>query len=95
MPYYDVRIVLPKEEWHLMAYEAELHTVIEGVTVTVSKVGGGTLGRLYDGDWYVAASQGETVHLEPCTYRTPGLRTHLEVAQEVHEWLYELEQEEC
>ena len=59
----------------------------DGNLYHVSKVGGGTLGREYDGAWYYTITTGngrELVHGD--NLETPAPRTHLQVAR----WLVTL-----
>jgi hypothetical protein len=53
----------------------EYHTTIDGVTVSISKIGGGTLGERYEGDWsYQLVQRGHDL-------RTGSPTNHAEAAQ--------------
>jgi hypothetical protein len=66
---------------------AEYVGTINGLSVTVDKVGGGTLGRAYEGNWTVSISKGERVFFNAANVRTGTARTHHEVASLAVEFL--------
>jgi orotate phosphoribosyltransferase len=57
---------------------AEYTTVRGSRVIRVSKVGGGTLGRKYEGDWEITVSDSGTVVLDDVI--TTGLRSFHEIA---------------
>lgn len=62
----------------------EYTETINGVWITVDKIGGGTLGRSYDGDWTVSAGftdfEGERIY-DAETLRTGTAKSHKQVAK--------------
>lgn len=53
----------------------------EGLTVRVNKVGGGTLGKAYEGYWDVIVKLNDTTMFEAWDLRIGTPKTHVEVAQ--------------
>lgn len=66
--------------------EPEYTATIHGWNITVDKIGGGTLGRAYEGDWTVTVLSGPeyVVDNEILSTRTP--KTHAEVARLAYEF---------
>lgn len=64
-----------------MSYEEpEYTTTIDGLNIIVDKVGGGTLGRAYEGGWIVTVMNGP-VHVYDNEILHAGTpKTHAEVA---------------
>jgi hypothetical protein len=60
--------------------ENEYDTYIYGYRVEVDKVGGGTLGRKYDGNWIVSVESGGTFLYDNEILHTETPKTHEEVA---------------
>lgn len=60
--------------------EAEYTTTIQGLTISVSKDGGGTLGKSYDGTWTVTVCNGGVFMLANDEFDTGTPMTHEEVA---------------
>ena len=64
----------------------EYSTINDGLYIEVDKVGGGTVGRRYEGDWQVTAKDGDTVILyDVISTGTP--KSHAEVAQMAPEFI--------
>lgn len=61
--------------------DAEYMTVINGWRVRVSKDGGGTVGREYDGTWTVTVMNGPVFMLDNDEIRTGTPKTHAQVAE--------------
>lgn len=64
-----------------MENEHEYATTIYGWNVTVSKDGGGTLGRAYEGTWTVSVQNGPEYILDGDELRTGTPKTHAQVAR--------------
>lgn len=64
----------------------EYETMINYYAVFVDKVGGGTLGKAYEGDWEVTVSNGPTYLLDNAIIGTGTPKTHAQVARLGVEW---------
>lgn len=62
------------------------HVTEEGATVLVSKVGGGTIGRRYDGAWHYSYTRRDH-HDEGSDMWTGSPASHAEVAEMVAEFI--------
>lgn len=60
---------------------AEFRTRIYGLSITVDKVGGGTPGRAYGGDWTVTVKNGSEFIYDGATLTHELPHTHAEVAE--------------
>jgi hypothetical protein len=73
----------------------EFSTVIDGRIVVVEKVGGGTLGRRYDGRWnieiYDYTGEGELTRVYETDYNSYTDHTHRSVAREGHKAMMYIE----
>lgn len=61
--------------------EPEYTAAIGGLSITVDKVGGGTLGRAYEGNWTITVSNGPDYVYDSDTLHTGTPKTHAEVAR--------------
>ncbi len=68
--------------------EHEYAQKIDGFLVGVSKDGGGTIGKAYDGTWTVTVMNGPEFVLDNQTLHTGALKTHAEVAREAVEFAW-------
>lgn len=68
---------------------SEYSTTIGGLRITVDKVGGGTLGRSYPGDWTVTVMNGPEYVYDGETLRTGLPKTHKQVARMAFEFASE------
>ena len=59
----------------------EYFTRIDGFEISVDKVGGGTLGRSYVGEWEVTVQNGPVYELDNDMMVTGTPKTHSEVAR--------------
>lgn len=59
----------------------EYSTTTAGLRVQVNKVGGGTLGRAYEGEWLISVSDGQGYIFDSAQIDTPTAKTHPEVAE--------------
>lgn len=66
----------------LVPWEWEWSGVVDGATVLVSKVGGGTLGRRYAGAWHYAWTRGDRCEQGSDLFTGTGY-THEEAARVV------------
>jgi hypothetical protein len=64
----------------------EYTTVIDGLVIRVDKVGGGTLGRRYGGDWRVTVMNGDTFVIDNEIMSTGLSKTHVTVGYMAHEF---------
>lgn len=62
--------------------EYEYTKTIDGFTVHVNKVGGGTLGEAYEGDWEVVVMNGDVFVLDNNIIHTGTPKTHAGTARE-------------
>jgi len=60
--------------------EAEYTTEHNGYSIAVDKVGGGTVGKHYDGDWLVTVKGGDKVIYDNETFSSRQPLSHHEVA---------------
>jgi hypothetical protein len=60
---------------------SEYASTIHGLRVEVNKVGGGTLGRAYDGEWFVTVLNGPHYIFDNANLHTGTPKTHREVAE--------------
>lgn len=68
----------------------EYSTHVGDLYVEVNKVGGGTVGRRYEGDWVITVREGDTVVLnDVITTGTP--KVHAEVAEMAPEFIEDAE----
>jgi hypothetical protein len=59
----------------------EYTAVIEGLEIFVNKVGGGTLGKSYDGNWEVTVKNGDEFVYDRSLLWTGVSKTHQQAAQ--------------
>lgn len=64
-----------------MDSETEYSITFYGLDITVDKVGGGTLGRAYEGDWTVSVKNGPVYVYDNDTLTTGTPKTHAAVAR--------------
>lgn len=70
--------------------DAEYTTVINGFDVTVSKDGGGTVGKAYDGTWTVTVKNGAEFVFDSEEIRTGASpKTHAQVAEIAYDFASE------
>lgn len=67
-----------------MVVEYEVNYVLDGVTISIEKVGGGTIGKKYAGTWNYDYSGPDASETGTACTGTP--KTHAEVAFMVHEY---------
>lgn len=73
-----------------MAHEYE--TMIDFYAVYVDKVGGGTLGKSYEGDWQVTVNTGDVYVLDNSLIHTGTRKTHAQVARLAVDWAEDMEE---
>lgn len=59
----------------------EYTATIGGLSITVDKDGGGTLGRSYEGNWTITVQNGPVFVYDNDTLHTGTPKTHAEVAR--------------
>lgn len=59
------------------------------LTIQIAKVGGGSIGRRYDGRWEYAVLRSGVVLIDGDDFTTPTPKTHREAAVELLEFLDE------
>ncbi|MGN6128515.1 MAG: hypothetical protein ACTHON_18305 [Humibacter sp.] len=67
----------------------EYADTLYGLNITVDKVGGGTLGRAYTGDWTVTVMNGPVYEVDNETLSTGTPKMHAQVARLAYEFAVE------
>lgn len=68
---------------------SEYITTIQGLRIQVDKAGGGTVGKAYDGDWFVTVENGPVYVYDNEELATGTPKTHAEVAHIAFEFASE------
>lgn len=67
-------------------FEPEYTTEIDGLTVEISKVGGGTVGEQYEGRWIYHVTRGDKIIMFGNDLYTGTPKTHAQAAQLVYDF---------